>query len=147
MSLDQSAGVFGVTEYYRICAVPSRQPAKSPERRRWTLSELESLRHEEEQRILASSKCFCLPLHLSGTEDVETWPDDLQYFVFNLPHADAVSPEMKSTSRVYKALRKHYPEDEVLMRFADFVESAGRSDPSVMFSYKLTDDNSRSNRT
>ncbi len=38
------------------------------------------------------------------------------------------------------ALRKYYPDDEMPMRFADFIESAGQLVPSVMFSYKISFD-------
>ena len=77
-------------------------------------------------------------MHLSGTEDLETWPESLHLFPHELPHADALFPERKSTARVCKALRECYPEDEVLMRFAAFVEAAAQSNPAVLFSREIT---------
>ena len=110
---------------------------QAPEGRRWTLSELESLR--QEQNITSGPcHCFWLPMHLSGTEDLDTWPECLHRFPYALPHEDAIVPECKSTAKVSEALRKYYPKDEVLMRFADFVDSASQSDPAVMFSYDIT---------
>lgn len=119
-------------EYCRVCTVPFRQPREPPVGRRWTYSELETIRQEEE-RTSQASKCFWLPMHLSGTEDLETWPESLQRFPWKLPREEALFPERQSIPKVCKALRKHYPDDETLMRFADFVESVGKSDPSVVF--------------
>lgn len=86
-------------------------------------------------------RCFLLTEHLSGCEDPETWPDSLRRFPWDLPRADATFPEyqtIENIAKVCKALRKYYPDDEVLMRYANFVESEAQSNPSVMFSVKYT---------
>lgn len=125
-----------IAGYLRICTAPSKQPRSPPVGRRWTFSELESMRQEDE-RAAESPRCFWLPEHLSGTEDLDTWPESLRDFPWQLPRTNRTFPEYnspKSITKVCKALREHYPEDEILMRFADFIESEGQSAPSVLFS-------------
>lgn len=96
---------------------------------------------QEDERAAETPRCFWLPEHLSGSEDLETWPASLSRFPWDLPRVDRLFPEnnrRESITEVCQALRKYYPEDEVLMRFADFIESEGQSDPSVMFSVNYT---------
>ena len=96
---------------------------------------------QEDERAAEPPRCFWLPEHLCGSEDLDTWPESLRDFAWKLPRADRLFPENnspKSITKVCEALRKYYPADEVLMRFAEFIESEGQSDPSVMFSLNYT---------
>lgn len=75
------------------------------------------------------SKTFWLPEHLSGYP-TETWPESLHMFAYYLASPSSYAPSPQET---VANLRKYYPDDKLLMQFADFVDTAGQNDPTVTF--------------
>ncbi|KAL3144451.1 hypothetical protein ABBQ32_004196 [Trebouxia sp. C0010 RCD-2024] len=89
----------------------------------------------EDHRIEAKKKCFWLPDHLTGSDTYsETWPRPLRLFAYYLSRpASSFRPTVPET---VSNLRKYYPEDQVLMQFARFLESAIKDDPDVTFTHE-----------
>lgn len=89
------------------------------------------MRAEEESRVQQMSKTFWLPMHLSGYP-TETWPKPLHHFALRLAQPSSCY-EPPSPQETVSNLRSYYPDDKLLMQFADFLEAAGRSDPEITF--------------
>ncbi|KAL3154900.1 hypothetical protein ABBQ38_011437 [Trebouxia sp. C0009 RCD-2024] len=89
----------------------------------------------EDQRIKAMKKCFWLPDHLTGSGAYsETWPKPLRLFSYYLSRpASSFQP---TVPEIISNLRKYYPEDQVLMHFARFLEAVIKDDPDVTFTYE-----------
>ena len=123
-----------VHPYSEICTVPTRKPLGVFENRRPTSKELDILRKSEGKRIRAMQRCFWLPQHLTGTgDDSETWPKPLRKFVYYLPDKRPASSYLPTVPEIISNLRKYYPEEQVLMELASFLESAVKDDPNVTF--------------
>lgn len=83
----------------------------------------------EDKQIEELTKCFWLPEHLAGNP-AETWPKSLQDFAYRL-NSDWYSYDPVVVPDTVANLKKYYPEDEVLMQLASFLESALQSDPQI----------------
>lgn len=99
---------------HKICQIQPRKPiiytGKRPE-----ASEIEryrcEIREQEEQG------CFSIPEELSGYNDQDTWPGELQLWTYYVSEASNPRP-----LDIVKKLRKYYPDEEILMKFAAFLE-------------------------
>ncbi len=120
--------------YNKVSTVPISNPLDVvTTRKRPTAKELDGMRKAEEARVKQQTKAFWLPNHLSGMPS-DTWPKPLRMFSFSLPEPRSRYRSCQSTTpEIIASLRQHYPEDDVLMRFADFLDSAIRDDPKVTF--------------
>lgn len=116
--------------YSVVRAVPSHKPLDVVTKRRPDARELKRMRAEEESRVQQLSKTFWLPEHLSG-HPTETWPESLHFFAHRLTHSP--SSYAPSPEETVSNLRRYYPQDKLLMQFAEFVEEAGQNDPKVTF--------------
>lgn len=81
------------------------------------------------------TKEFWLPEFLSGTQDVESWPQELQHMVYRLDSDDRISG---GAGTIASNLERFYPQDELLLRFAEFLKQGVKDGAS--FSEKLKSD-------
>jgi len=86
----------------------------------------------EDCRIQKMAKAFWLPEHLTGFPSA-TWPEPLRLFEHRLSNRERSYDFEPTPADIVFNLRKYYPDDKVLMDFANFVEAALADDPETTF--------------
>lgn len=128
MRVKVSARGVHVTGYYKICTVPARPPAEIIEGKRPSARELKAQEQARSKLKQGVTKCFWLPQHLAGVDNLDTWPMELRH----LPTKLSLYPS-SSLSTVIAALEQTYPKDPVLVDLATFLRAAQQDHPDPKF--------------